>query len=407
MKSPIHIADYTYDLPEERIAKFPLPNREESKLLVYKDQEIKDYSFKRVFDVLPEKCLLVFNNTKVVQARLLFTKTVGAKPIEIFCLEPESLDVERAMAAKNQVRFVALVGNAKRWKEGLVLKKELDNGIILQAQKVGRQGDSFVVDFTWSGNLSFSEILEQAGKVPLPPYLNRDSEKEDRERYQTVYAIADGSVAAPTAGLHFTKEILADLKLNGIRICETTLHVGAGTFKPVSTVDVRDHDMHAEEIHISRNLVKTLSNRKQQILSVGTTSTRTLESLYWLGVKLLQNPKLSPNDFKLDQWDAYELPQTISLKRSMGAILAYMDAHNIEQFFTHTQLIITPGYKFRVIDGLFTNFHQPGSTLILLVAAVVGNEWKNIYQHALNQDYRFLSYGDSSCLFIPKDRKMK
>lgn len=405
MQSPINISDYTYDLPEERIAKFPLANRDDSKLLVFYEGAIRDHVFRDAVHLIPENSLLIFNNTKVVQARLLFEKTTGARPIEVFCLEPAQMDVESAMAAQGEVSFYALVGNAKRWKDGIVLSRLLPDGVQLTAHKVGREGESFVVRFSWNGGLSFSEILEEAGKVPLPPYLKRDVADGDRERYQTVYAQTDGSVAAPTAGLHFTDEIISSIRQKGVQIAETTLHVGAGTFKPVSTEDVRDHDMHAEEIHITRSFLQTLVDAAGPIICVGTTSTRTLESVYWLGVKVLDHPQIRLKDLYLAQWDAYELSQEISLADALHALVLRMDAEKTTHFFTRTQLIIAPGYQFRVISGLFTNFHQPGSTLILLVAAAIGAKWRNVYNHALANNYRFLSYGDSSLLFIPPENR--
>ncbi len=399
----ILIAEYTYDLPENSIAKFPLAQRETSKLLVFKDGEIAHKKFTDCVDLLPQNSLLIFNNTRVVQARLLFSKTAGAKPIEVFCLEPFLLDVQSAMAAKNEVLFTCLVGNAKRWNDGLLLAHELfvhQKPITLQAEKVGREGDAFVIKFTWNGDATFAEVLENAGKVPLPPYLKRDSELADKERYQTVYAKKNGSVAAPTAGLHFTVDVLHQLKSKGVRMAETTLHVGAGTFKPVGTADVREHDMHAEEIHITVEFLETLLNHQGPRFCVGTTSARTLESLYWLGVKCAQQKDLE--HLKLEQWDAYNLPQDVPVIEALSALRDFIKSKSVADFFTQTQLIITPGYRFKMIDGLFTNFHQPGSTLILLVAAAVGDAWKKIYAEALANNYRFLSYGDSSLLFIQK-----
>jgi len=403
MISEIKISDFTYDLPEERIAKFPLASRELSKLLVFKDDLTEHRSFVDIEDYLPANALLVFNNTRVVQARLLFSKTEGAKPIEVFCLEPFEQEVEMAMAATNRVQFYCLVGNAKRWNDTLILSREIslgDEHFQFRAEKVRREGDSFIIQFSWDGARTFAEVLEEAGKVPLPPYLKRDSEQSDKERYQTVYAKHNGSVAAPTAGLHFTEKILAKLATKGISIAETTLHVGAGTFKPVSTEDVRNHEMHAEEVHITASFVEKLIAHNGPIFSVGTTSTRTLESLYWMGVKCLEDKHIS--SLKLNQWDAYNLPQNVAVKTALEALLAFLQRTEAKHLFTHTQLIIAPGYQFRMIDGLITNFHQPGSTLILLVAAAVGQHWKNIYAEALKNDYRFLSYGDSSLLFIDK-----
>ncbi len=408
MISPLNIQDYRYDLPEHRIAKFPLEKRELSKLLRYKDHEISDHCFKNVIELLPANSTLVFNNTRVVQARMFFEKTAGAKPIEIFCLEPHKMDVAGAMATKGKVVFTCLVGNAKRWTNGLTLQRKITIGqenILLKANNLGREDDAFLIEFTWDGEFHFAEILEMVGKVPLPPYLNRNSQDQDKERYQTVYAKHNGSVAAPTAGLHFTPNLLVQIASKNIAVLETTLHVGAGTFKPVSTEDVREHTMHAEEIHITADFLKQLLAAQQPLFCVGTTSARTLESLYWLGVKVLENPALET--VNLAQWDAYTLPQNIAAHKAISALLKYIEAKNASHIFTQTQLIIAPGYLFRMIDGLFTNFHQPGSTLILLVAAAIGDEWKDVYNHALQNNYRFLSYGDSSLLFIPPKNKVK
>ncbi len=401
MKPDLQIADYTYHLPEARIAKYPLANRADSKLLVYKEGIISDHVFYEVPDLLPLQTTLVFNNTRVVQARLFFEKTPGARPIEVFCLEPIDQDVQSAMAEVGEIVFECLVGNAKRWKDGLTLSTQLDHNTVLRVEKAGRRGDSFIIKFNWSSENTFAEILEMAGKVPLPPYLHRESEEADRERYQTVYARFDGSVAAPTAGLHFTDAILHQLDKTGVKRLQTTLHVGAGTFKPVSTTHVRDHDMHAEEIHVQRELIEKLLEKKQ-VIAVGTTSTRTLESLYWLGVKLLHGNIDNLEALQLGQWEAYELPQNEPLEKALYALLHFMEKQSMSKLITYTSLIIAPGYKFRVLDGLFTNFHQPGSTLVLLVAAILGDDWRKVYQHALDSDYRFLSYGDSNLYFIPK-----
>ena len=400
----LRISDYSYNLPEERIAKHPLAQRDTSKLLYYNNGQIQDLSFGDVPNLLPSDALLVFNNTRVVQARILFEKTAGAKPIEVFCLEPVGQDVQTAMASTREVNFVCLVGNAKRWNEGLTLTKKLNESTTLSVEKRGRQEDSFIIHLSWDSDLSFAEILELAGKVPLPPYLNRDIEEGDRERYQTVYARHDGSVAAPTAGLHFTDEVLEKLSQKGVVLAETTLHVGAGTFKPVSTEHVQNHEMHAEEIHVKRSLVEQLITHKGPVYVVGTTSTRTLESLYWMGVKIISGQ--TEQHFVLGQWDAYALPQNISCRDALTALLAFMDENQLQTLITHTSLIIAPGYKYRVLDALFTNFHQPGSTLILLVAAALGEDWHRVYNHALTNGYRFLSYGDSNLYVLPEGNKV-
>ena len=406
MKPDLRIVDYTYDLPDERIAKYPLANRADSQLLVYREGTISDHVFHDVADQIPADATLIFNNTRVVQARLFFEKTPGARPIEVFCLESVDQDVQTAMAQTKDVIFECLVGNAKRWKEGLILGIEMDGGIVLQAEKIARTADAFHIRFRWNKEITFAEILELAGKVPLPPYLKRDSEDSDRERYQTVYARFDGSVAAPTAGLHFTDAIFKQLDQRGIKRLETTLHVGAGTFKPVSTEHVRDHDMHAEEIHVRREFIEQLIDKNGPIIAVGTTSTRTLESLYWLGVKVMTKQDPLEDYLVMEQWEAYDLPQNETLETALKALLQYMTDQKIDTLITYTSLIITPGYRFRVLDGLFTNFHQPGSTLVLLIATILGEEWRTVYEHALAHDYRFLSYGDSNLYFIPSNRKV-
>jgi S-adenosylmethionine:tRNA ribosyltransferase-isomerase len=309
------------------------------------------------------------------------------------------------MATQQQIVYQCLVGNAKRWREGQLLTLNITINsriIVLKAKKLERLGTSFLVAFVWNSHHSFSEILEAAGKMPLPPYLNRDSTENDKQTYQTIYAQHDGSVAAPTAGLHFTESLLETFAKKGINLLETTLHVGAGTFKPVQTTHVQDHTMHHEEIHITAQFISDLIHANGSVIAVGTTSTRTLESLYWLGVKHVKLGGLFEDELYLNQWEAYELPQNISKKEALQSLLNYMANKGISQLYSHTQLMILPGYRFRVIDGLFTNFHQPASTLILLVAAAVGNNWRNIYNHALANNYRFLSYGDGSLLFVDK-----
>lgn len=407
MNKDLRISDYTYDLPESRIAKYPLPKRDASKLLHYVDGKIVDHVFTDVENLLAPNSMLVFNNTRVVQARLLFEKTRGARPIEIFCLEPVKGDVQQAMSTKNTLDFECMVGNAKRWTDGLELTLQLSNNVVLKVIKRDRKSDTFIVNFRWNGDFTFAEILERAGKMPLPPYLKRESESDDKQRYQTVYARFDGSVAAPTAGLHFTDELLSILEKKGIKRLETTLHVGAGTFKPVTSVVVRQHEMHAEEIHVQRSLIKELMMHNGPIIAVGTTSTRTLESLYWIGVKILAGVHQEETHVKLDQWEAYELPQGYSTAQALGALHAHMQTHQIETLITYTSLIIAPGYHFRILDGLFTNFHQPGSTLVLLVAAALGADWQRVYAHALANDYRFLSYGDSNLYMISAAYKQR
>lgn len=403
----ISIKSFEYELPEKRIAKYPLAQRDASKLLMFQNGVISDHVFTDLPDCLPSGALLVFNNTKVVQARLLFEKTEGAKPIEIFCLEPVAGDIQHAMAAKNRIDFNCLVGNAKRWKTEFALVLKVDESILLSAEKVGKHGDNFQIRFSWQGDLTFAEILEKIGKMPLPPYLKRASEESDKTRYQTIYATQKGSVAAPTAGLHFTADVMQNLRKNGIKTAETTLHVGAGTFKPVQTELVQNHEMHAEEIHVSFDLVETLLQHKGAVFAVGTTATRTLESLYWLGVKLMQNPTEKTETFELGQWEAYTLPQHFSFASALAFLKNYMLSNKLAKLLTFTKLMIAPGYKFRVIDGLITNFHQPASTLMLLVAAAIGEDWKQVYEHALTNDYRFLSFGDSNLYFISHANKLE
>lgn len=391
--SDLQIEDFNYPLPEERIAKYPLENRDESKLLQYKEGVVSEHTFKDILELLKPGSQLVMNNTKVVQARLLFYKNEGTAPIEIFCLEPVNMDVQQAMAVKDSILFYCLVGRAKKWKSG-ELSLQL-NPHQLKAEKLERRGQGFEIKFSWTGGLTFAEILEEVGRTPLPPYLNRKDEDSDKERYQTVYAKNDGSVAAPTAGLHFTDAIIQGLKANHHEILYATLHVGAGTFKPVSSEVVSEHEMHFEEIHVTAAFVSSLLKHKGSRTAVGTTSVRTLESLYWLGVKLKSSP--NKDHVELTQWDAYELPQDISVNKALSELLEYMNGKDL---FTRTQLMIGPGYQFKMLDTIITNFHQPKSTLLLLVAAATKGKWKPIYNYALAHNFRFLSYGDSSILHL-------
>jgi S-adenosylmethionine:tRNA ribosyltransferase-isomerase len=402
MKSQdLDTAAFTYTLPESSIAKYPVANRDDARLLVWREAHIADKKFAEVHTLVKANSLLVFNNTRVIQARLIFQKPGAKRPIEVFCLEPLNMSVEQAMSTRNAIRYTCLVGNAKRWSHGLVLQLDLPDGDRLNAQMVEKQNDTYTISLAWQSTKTFAEVLEQAGKVPLPPYLHRESEATDRERYQTIYAKHHGSVAAPTAGLHFTPRTLEMLKAKGVALGETTLHVGAGTFKPISTNNVAAHSMHAEEMHVSAEFIQQLLHHKGEIIAVGTTATRTLESIYWLGVKVLVNQ--ADNPLQLSQWDAYQLPEHVSFSQSMQALLSHVGHKSL---VARTALMIMPGYRFRVIDGLFTNFHQPGSTLILLVAAVLGDAWREVYSHAVNNGYRFLSYGDSNLYGIPLERKI-
>lgn len=400
----IKIEDYTYHLPDEKIAKFPLENREASKLLLYEEGKIREEVFSEVCRLLLPGQTLVFNNTRVIYARLFFRKQTGAQ-IEVFCLEPDApADYALNFAAYHTCRWVCMVGNLKKWKEETIGCQFECRGrqFELKAEKVEQREGEVVVRFSWEGDFSFSEVLEACGRIPIPPYLNRDSEESDKVRYQTVYSREEGSVAAPTAGLHFTEGLLASLKEKGVRIRELTLHVGAGTFRPVKSDTIGGHDMHTEHIVVSQELVKTLEGKTADIVAVGTTSVRTLESLYWMGVKRLEG---RADFFELGQWEAYTLPGHYSLEQSMRALTTWFDETGEAWLKARTTIIIVPGYRFRVIDALFTNFHQPQSTLLLLVAAAVGEDWKKIYDYASTHRFRFLSYGDSSLLRIRKDRK--
>lgn len=387
-------SDFLYDLPEHRIATHPLSQRDQSKLLVF-DGNIGDHNFSQLPTLLPSGSQLIFNNTKVIKARLRFTKTEGAKPIEVFCLNPYDQSVEEAMEAVESIRFECMVGNLKRWKDH-PLHLELANDLTLTAVKGERSGQGFIIDFSWTGAYTFSEVLNIAGQIPLPPYMNRDAEEDDVERYQTVYAANNGSVAAPTAGLHFTPKVLEQLDRQGHRRLELTLHVGAGTFKPLGDGDISAHEMHAEEIILSRDWLKNYLDHDGAKFAVGTTSLRTLESCHWIGVKLMASGILE----NLGQFDAYELDQEVSTKEAYNALLSHLEEHGIESMALQTQLMIRPGYTMKSVQGIITNFHQPGSTLLLLVSAGIGERWKEVYDHALANDYRFLSYGDSSLLYF-------
>lgn len=393
----IRIEDYTYGLPEERIAKFPLAQREASKLLIWKEGQIEETAFTSVRDLLKPGQTLIFNNTKVIHARIFFRKPTGAV-IEVFCLEPYlPVDYAQNFAARGECEWSCMVGNLKKWKDGVI---ECSFGYkgqdyLLKAEKREQQNGEVVIRFSWNGGLSFSEVLEGCGRIPIPPYLNRESEDSDEIRYQTVYSREEGSVAAPTAGLHFTRELLSDLRAKGVQVAELTLHVGAGTFRPVKAETIGDHDMHTEHLVISRQLIECLRDKAGELIAVGTTSVRTLESLYWMGVKRLLGEE---EFFSVGQWEAYTLPSHYSLRQAMEALAGWFDETHQELLKARTTIIIVPGYRFHVIDAMFTNFHQPQSTLLLLVSAVVGEDWRRIYDYALAHDFRFLSYGDSSLL---------
>ena len=393
------IKDFVYELPEERIAKFPLPERDQSKLLFYRNHAIADHTFPDLTELLPAGSLLVFNNTKVVQARLIFRKPTGGS-VEIFCLEPVKphREVQLAMQQTRSCTWKCLVGNNKRWKEG-PLKIFFEGGVVT-AEREAQQDGHFLIRFMWTpAELTFAEVLERCGRLPLPPYLNRELTPEDRTRYQTVYARNEGAVAAPTAGLHFTDKVMQALQAKGIDSTYLTLHVGAGTFKPVKADTMETHEMHAEQLMVSRQVVeRLLQHLGRPLIPVGTTSMRSLESLFWLGALLLQRPDLRPEELHITQWLPYETDTPPATAEAFRALLDYMDRHQTQYLHASTQIIIAPGYIFRVCNGLVTNFHQPESTLLLLVAALIGEDWKKVYRHALDNDYRFLSYGDSSLL---------
>jgi S-adenosylmethionine:tRNA ribosyltransferase-isomerase len=396
----ILIKEFNYSLPEIKIAKHPLLEREWSKLLVYKSGKIAESRYAQLADCLPADSLLLFNNTRVMAVRLLFTKHTGST-IELFCLEPadEYPDVTTAMLQKSKVFWKCLVGGAKKWKEEWL--SSINNDVVLSAKKVKQEKDYFVIEFNWSDTtISFADVLQLFGTIPLPPYLNRAAEQEDNERYQTIYAKYNGSVAAPTAGLHFTERLFERLMAKGIEKDFVTLHVGAGTFKPVKTESIAEHDMHAEFIEVSTKLIEHLIQfLPKTVVAVGTTSLRTIESLYWMGVKVSRNENIAPEEISITQWEAYNLPQNITAEDALAALLTWIKKLQIDKLITKTKILIAPGYQLRIAKALITNFHQPQSTLLLLIAAIVGEDWKKIYEYALENDFRFLSYGDGSLLW--------
>ena len=398
----LRIADFTYELPDERIARYPLAERDASKLLVYKNGHISEDTYKHISDHLPGGAMMVFNQTKVVHARLLFNKPTGGA-IEIFCLEPHAslADMQTAMLQKGQVWWQCLVGSAKKWKDGIALHLVCDEGgFTLSATMVNKHEGYYTIQLDWDKpELTFAEVLHYAGKVPLPPYIDREADINDEATYQTIYAADEGSVAAPTAGLHFTPAIMDSLKTRSISSAYVTLHVGAGTFKPVKSATMQEHDMHAEWIEVSRLALRALVNHDDAIIAVGTTSLRTMESLYWIGCKLLAGMPVNWNGIAVNQWDAYEMECSYTAIEAFDALLRYMDGHALEKIITRTQILIAPGYTFRVAQGLVTNFHQPQSTLLLLVSALIGYDWREVYEYAMTHDFRFLSYGDGSLLF--------
>lgn len=420
----IHISDYNYPLPDERIAKFPIAQRDHSKLLVYRHGEVSEDHFYNLPDYLPEGALMVFNNTKVIQARLHFRKATGAL-IEIFLLEPaEPTDYEQMFQTTGHCAWYCLIGNAKKWKDG-VLERHLGTGpgclmsetqttalssgdalpesaaLTIRAERGPLHGTSYRVDFEWSGGLSFAELIDRIGELPIPPYLNRETQESDKTTYQTVYSKIKGSVAAPTAGLHFTPEVLSALDAHGIDREELTLHVGAGTFKPVKSEEIEGHEMHTETISVRRETIQKLINHGGQAIAVGTTSVRTLESLYYMGLKTIANPDITETGLHVSQWEPYNVQSSaLDPLTSLTSLLNWMDRHHLTVLHSSTQIIIAPGYDYKIVKALVTNFHQPQSTLLLLVSAFVHGDWRKIYDYALTHDFRFLSYGDSS-LLIP------
>lgn len=399
----LRIEDYTYDLPDARIAQFPLEQRDASKLLIYKDGDIAEDTYRNMSAHMPEGTLIVFNQTRVVHARLQFAKPTGGA-IEIFCLEPHSShkDIQTAMLQKGQVWWNCLVGSAKKWKDGITLSLQCtDPNFTLSATMVNKSDSYYTIQLDWDdAELTFAEVLHHAGKVPLPPYLNRNADIKDEERYQTIFAKDEGSVAAPTAGLHFTNEVMADLAAKQVDKAFVTLHVGAGTFKPVKSETMQEHDMHAEWIEVSKATITQLQQHgDNKIVAVGTTSLRTLESLYWIGCKLHKGMPIDMEGIAINQWDAYEIDAPCSKEEAFAALLQYLATNNTDKIVTRTRILIAPGYTFRVIDGLVTNFHQPQSTLLLLVSALIGQDWRRVYSYAMAHGYRFLSYGDGSLLW--------
>ena len=408
----ILIEEYNYPLPDERIAKYPLAQRDQSKLLIYRNGQVSEDRFYRVGEYLPADSLLIYNNTRVIQARLEFHKqsedgTQGAR-VEIFCLEPlEPHDYQLSLGSTDGCTWKCMIGNAKKWKTGaLALPVVLPSGeeVRLLAEKGAQTGNTFAVNFSWEGaSVSFAEILDAVGELPIPPYLNRKTEESDKTTYQTVYSRIKGSVAAPTAGLHFTDDVLDGLRQRGIQTAEVTLHVGAGTFQPVKVADANQHTMHTEIIAVPKTTIQTIIENLGHIVAVGTTSMRTLESLYFLGVQLHDTLHSTPHTLhpilSVAQFEPYEMAHTLSTYEALQAIVEYLEQTGQDTLHAETQIMIKPGYVFHVVDQLITNFHQPKSTLLLLVSAFVGGDWHTIYDYALANDFRFLSYGDSSILF--------
>ncbi len=397
----IRIEEFNYPLPDERIAKFPLTKRDESKLLVYRNGKIDEAVFKQLSDYLPQGSMLVYNNTRVIQARMLFQKETGAQ-IEVFCLEPViPHDYALVFQQTESCSWLCLVGNLKKWKEGALHKtiRMDDKEVVLSAERIKTTGDSHLVRFSWNNpQVTFAELLDAAGILPIPPYLHRETRESDLQTYQTVYSKIKGSVAAPTAGLHFTPEVLAGLDAKGFTREEVTLHVGAGTFKPVKSEVIGDHEMHTEFISVRRSAIENIRTNLGRIIAVGTTSVRTLESLYYMGRTLVNNPDATSEELVVTQWTPYNDTEEVTAHEALTALLDYLDRNQTDTLLSATQIMIAPGYEFKIVKGIITNFHQPKSTLLLLISAFVNGNWKSIYNYALDNDFRFLSYGDSSLL---------
>lgn len=394
------ISDFNYELPDSSVAKYPLAKRDQSKLLVWANGVITDHTFSNLPGLLPDRSMLIFNNTRVIRARLHFVKSTGAI-IELFCLEPTlPHDYIHSFAQTCSCRWKCIVGNKKRWKEGLLSMqvKSENHSITLSAELLGELDGGFEINFNWDNpHFTFSEILEAAGKIPIPPYLHRDSEEVDLTVYQTVYSKIKGSVAAPTAGLHFTEKIFQALASRAISCEELTLHVGAGTFQPVKSDTIGEHQMHTEFFTVNKSLISQLITHPGSVIAVGTTSVRTLESLYWIGCKIIQDPRIEPDQLPVTQWEPYQdSVEPIEAKVALQAILGWLESKERMSLEAATRIMVVPGYKFRITRGLLTNFHQPQSTLLLLISAILGNDWKRVYAHALAGGYRFLSYGDAN-----------
>lgn len=399
----IQIKDFDYNLPDDRIAKFPVKQRDHSKLLIYDKGVITEDRFFNIANYLPRKSLMIYNNTRVIQARMHFHKETGAL-IEVFLLEPaKPADYEQIFQTSGQCSWICMIGNLKKWKGAPLMREFCIKGknVTLTATYIHEQGAGHWIDFSWNDNeTTFADLLEQAGELPIPPYLNRDTQESDKTAYQTVYSKINGSVAAPTAGLHFTKRVLDDIDGHDIERDELTLHVGAGTFKPVKSDTIDGHEMHTEYVCVHRTTIEKLIAHDGHAIAVGTTSVRTLESLYYMGVRLSKNADLTEEELHIDQWEPYEQESTLPTIEALRHVLDYLDRNKLDTLHTSTQIIIAPGYKYHVVRMLVTNFHQPKSTLLLLVSAFIGDNWRDVYDYALAHDFRFLSYGDSS-LLIP------